>query len=81
MGNGWRSSPASATHHPPSDVIVNLEDGQDQNITHQPGSDFDESNDWAPAWSPDGAWIAFTTDRGDAEIYVLSSGPPSIEAV
>jgi len=34
----------------------------------------DAGNNWAPAWSPDGRRIAFTTDRdGNNEIYVMDA--------
>ena len=30
------------------------------------------ARDGAPTWSPDGAWLAFETDRdGDFEIYIM----------
>src|SRR6266545_4563150 len=39
------------------------------NLTNTPGA-----SDFQPAWSPDGATIAFTSDRdGDQEIYLMSA--------
>ncbi|MEJ5239608.1 MAG: family 16 glycoside hydrolase [Anaerolineales bacterium] len=32
----------------------------------------DKNDSWAPCWSPDGQWIAFTSDRdGDDDIYLM----------
>ena len=48
-----------------SDIVL-VEDGQTQDLL---GSSFDESE---PVWSPDGAWIAFSSDMdGDFDIYVV----------
>ncbi len=42
----------------------------------------DAANDWAPVWSPDGARIAFTSDRsGNEEIWVVGAdgaGPTAL---
>ncbi len=46
---------------------LNPEDSTMLNLTNHPGEDFQ------PAWSPDGQWVAFTSDRNrrNYEIYVV----------
>ena len=48
-----------------SDIwIVRTEGGDPVRLTHHSG------NDDAPAWSPDGKWLAFRSDRGEhAQVY------------
>ncbi len=48
------------------DAIQDPEDAQVRRLTS------DEGDDQSPVWSPDGTWIAFSSDRdGDSEIYVM----------
>jgi dipeptidyl aminopeptidase/acylaminoacyl peptidase len=61
--------------------LMELGNGQSTRFTFNP------ANDWAPVWSPDGAWIAFASDRtapsgiyrkgvnriGDEEVLVARS--------
>jgi TolB protein len=51
------------------DVWTIQADGTDlTRLTHSPGHDFD------PSWSPDGARIAFRSERsGEPEIWVMSA--------
>ena len=48
---------------------VPAEKGDVRNLTHSPGS-----RERDPAWSPDGKWIAYLSDRsGEYEIHVIAS--------
>jgi hypothetical protein len=48
--------------------VVNVDGTGLSNLTHSAG------DDWDPAWSPDGKFIAFITERdGDQEIYVMNA--------
>lgn len=49
-------------------------DGRDRTqVTSTPTHD-----EWAPAWSPDGRWLAFLADRGDedaqAQVWAMPAG-------
>ena len=49
-------------------VVVNA-DG-----THLRQLTYNDHDDWAPSWSPDGAQITFQSNRdGDAEIFVMNA--------
>jgi len=51
-----------------ADIWLLDEEGQEFQLT------YDEANDLAPAWSPDGSRIAFETMRdGNSEIYVMNA--------
>ena len=42
--------------------------GNQRNLTNHP------NGDWHPAWSPDGKWITFISERdGNSEIYVMDA--------
>ncbi|MDX1992281.1 MAG: LpqB family beta-propeller domain-containing protein [bacterium] len=47
-----------------------------RNLTRSPGSDL------APAWSPDGRWLAFTSGRdGDDEIYLMDMTTEAVQQI
>ena len=48
--------------------IYSLADSQDHPLTNEPNT-----TDTAPAWSPDGRWIAFIRTKPANEIYVVAS--------
>ncbi|MCH8310733.1 MAG: S9 family peptidase, partial [Chloroflexi bacterium] len=73
-GIGWRGE---AFRHV---FVVNLESGETRQITDGEGEDS------APAWSPDGARIAFISDRGEdrdisngTDVYAVSASGGDIE--
>ena len=48
------------------DALQGTDGSEQTNLSHNP------ADDWVPAWSPDGRYIAFQSERdGDWEIYVL----------
>jgi TolB protein len=48
--------------------VINIDGSGRSNLTNNP------ANDWAPAWSPDGKYIASQTNReGNFEIYRMAS--------
>jgi TolB protein len=63
--NGWIAF--ESTRDGNAEIYVMRADGSHQlNLTNNPAADF------APAWSPDGARLAFISDRsGQQEIYVM----------
>ncbi len=53
-----------------SDLYLVDPDGSVENLTGGPGAQ--AADDTAPAWSPDGAWVAYlSTLNGKREVYVL----------
>lgn len=60
-----------------SEIFVMNADGSNQkNVTNDPGHD-----NYAPAWSPDGTKIVFTTTRDNeqGEIYVMDAGGGNVK--
>ena len=56
----------------PDVVLLDVETGETERLTES------EANEISPAWSPDGGYIAFTSDRSNPdahenEIYVMTS--------
>lgn len=52
---------------------VGYDGGERTQLTNTPKSD-----EWAPAWSPDGRWLAFLSDRGDddapTQVWAMPAG-------
>ena len=69
---GWDISPSAkrAVLEARGDIFtVPAEKGDVRNLTQTPGS-----RERAPAWSPDGKWIAYLSDRsGEYELHVIGS--------
>jgi TolB protein len=55
---------------------IEVATGEARNLTHHRG------NDMNPAWSPDGSYIAFTSNReGNLDIYVMSADGSNVRNV
>jgi Tol biopolymer transport system component len=60
--------------------VMNSEGGEIRQLTHNASEGLNEADDYAPAWSPDGRGVAFTSTRdheGDGfeshELYVMAA--------
>jgi TolB protein len=63
--------------------VVNVATGQQTRLTDTPAwSDGTAANSVSPAWSPDGNYVAFLTDRsGEWEIWVMEADGGSHESL